>query len=395
MLKTLLHKKYLLYGGSIIATRALEYVVLFFAAHYLPKAQYGELEYYKKLIEVVSVAFAFGFPAFIVSYTKSKESKQYFYFLGSCLVIAIAAICALFFSLFNALFLIVPFVFYALFFNGGITPSYLLVKEGSDYAAFYKIGVSVLFYSAVFCAIYFYDVTAYAYVVASYVLFPLALLHMVLELQKQALVLKKIKRYWKLFKKLIISSLTLVVSNFANLMFLYTDIFILNSFSQTPKLEIADYSFALNIANVLILIPMTLVQVDIEKLKASSLYTRILNKKIIVAVSLASLTLVALFYVMTHYMFEDYKGVMSLFILILVAKIVQALSPLYGTMLIIHKKFKENLLINMVALVLNILLSYTMYNRYGIHGVAMASIISLAIRQVMLIYTYKKTIKKS
>ena len=82
MLKKYIQKNYLLYGGSIIVARGFEYVILFTAAGLLNKENYGELEYFKKLIEVVSSIFAFGFPALIISYTKSSSSKTYFYFLA-------------------------------------------------------------------------------------------------------------------------------------------------------------------------------------------------------------------------------------------------------------------------------------------------------------------------
>ena len=41
-----------------------------------------ELEFYKKIIEVGANVLAFGFPALILSYTKSKESKIYYLFFN-------------------------------------------------------------------------------------------------------------------------------------------------------------------------------------------------------------------------------------------------------------------------------------------------------------------------
>lgn len=78
MLRSLLKTRYLYYGGSIVVSRGLEYIVLFFAAHFLAKEDYGELEFYKKAVEIGSNILAFGFPALILSYTKSDESKIYF-----------------------------------------------------------------------------------------------------------------------------------------------------------------------------------------------------------------------------------------------------------------------------------------------------------------------------
>ena len=102
----------------------------------------------------------------------------------------------------------------------------------------------------------------------------------------------KLRKYWKLFKKLLLNSFTLVVSNFANLMFLYTDIFVIKLLSEQANSEIADFSFALNVASVLLLISMTLIQVDIEKLKNKASYFKILNKKIVISTFLLSLSLI-------------------------------------------------------------------------------------------------------
>lgn len=393
MFKALLHKKYLIYGSSILFSRGLEYAVLFFAAHHLSKYDYGELEYYKKVIEVGSSVFAFGFPALILSYTKSRDSKNYFFLLGLLFVLFVAAVAAIFFSFFSWLFLIVPFVFYAIFFTGGIAQSYFLVRKGSNYASYYKMAISLLFYGLVFVSIYYYNVAGYAYVYSNYVLFPFSFLFVALLFNREKIIWKKVKRYWGLFKKLLISSFTLVVSNFANMMFLYTDIFLIKLLSNNANVDIANYSFALNIGSMLLLIPMTLVQVDIEKLKFNFNYVQELNKKITVVVIIAAAILVVLFYILTKFYITDYQSVLPLFMVILGAKIIQSFAPLYGSMLIIVKKYKINLYINLATLFLNIILSYLLYNRFSLYGIAFASVVSLIIRQYWLYKNYIKSIK--
>lgn len=393
MLKTLLHKNYIIYGSSILFSRGLEYAVLLFAAHHLSKYDYGELEYYKKVIEVGSSIFAFGFPALILSYTKSKDSKNYFFLLGILFVLFVAAIATIFFSFFNWTFLIVPFVFYALFFTGGIAQSYFLVSRGSNYASYYKTAISILFYGVVFISIYFFDVSGYAYVYVNYLVLPLSFIHVAVLFYNQKIVWNKIKRYWGLFKKLLFSSFTLVVSNFANMMFLYTDIFIIKLLSANANVDIANYSFALNIGNMLLLIPLTLVQVDIEKLKKNYGYVRELNKKIIILVIISSAILVLLFYGITSYFITEYKDIFLLFIIILSAKIIQSFSPIYGSMLIIFKRYNTNLYINIITLLMNVLLSYLLYNWFSLYGIAVASVISLIIRQILLYNSYFKSIR--
>lgn len=393
MFKKLLHKNYLIYGSSILFSRGLEYAVLFFAAHHLSKYDYGELEYYKKIIEVGSSIFAFGFPALILSYTKSKDSKNYFFLLGILFVLFVAAIGAIFFSFFSWLFLIVPFVFYALFFTGGIAQSYFLVSHGSSYASYYKIIISILFYGVVFTSIYYFDVAGYAYVYVNYLLLPLSFIHVSLIFYREKILWKKLKRYWALFKKLLLSSFTLVVSNFANMMFLYTDIFLIKLLSNTANIDIANYSFALNVANMMLLIPLTLVQVDIEKLKHNYSYVKELNRRIIVLVIIAAIALLALFYILTNYYITDYKTILPLFMIILGAKMIQSFAPLYGSMLIIFKKYRFNLYINLSTLLINIVLSYFLYNSFRLYGIAAASVISLAIRQFLLYNYYTKSFK--
>lgn len=385
----------MIYGSSIVFTRGLEYVVLFFAAGFLSKSDYGELEYYKKVIEVGSSVFAFGFPALIVSYTRSHKSKHYFFLLSLLFVISLAGIIGIFFSFFQLLFLIIPFIFYAIFFNGGITPAYLLVFKGSDYASYYKIVISVVFYSVVFASIYFFNVSAFAYVNVNYVLIPFALLYVFGILYKQKILAGELKRYWGLFRKLLMSSFTLVVSNFANLMFLYTDIFIIKILSKEASIEIANYSFALNIANLLMLIPLTLVQVDIEQLKKDRKYVFVLNKKIIILVSVAAVLLLFFYYIFTNNFFIDFKNTLSVFTIILVAKIFHSMSTLFGTNLLIAKLFKANLIVNLTMLVLNIVISYILYFEYKLIGVAFASVISLLIRYVILLILNRRITPKS
>lgn len=384
----MIHKKYLIYGGSIVFGRGLEYLVLFFAAYYLTKEDYGELEFYKKVIEVGASVLAFGFPALILSYTKSKSSKDHFFLLAVLFVLVLGAVLGIIFSFTSWFLLVIPFVFYALFFTGGITHSYLLVQKGSNYASFYKTIVSVFFYLTVFISIYSFGVAGKAFVYVNYVLFPVLLIYTFFELKNKPFVFYKIKKYWKLFKGLLLSSFSLVVSNFANLMFLYTDIFIIKLLSKNANVDIANYSFALNIAALLLLIPMTLVQVDIEKLKVKQEYVPELNRKIL-KLTLLMTSLLLLFYIgLTQFLFVDYKETLWLFVIILFAKMTQAFSPLYGTMIVIKKRYLTSLKINLITLAVNIVLSILFYYLWGIYGVAFTSLIVLALRQFVLYKTY-------
>lgn len=389
MFKKAVYKKYIIYGSSIIFSRGLEFIVLFFSAHYLTKSDYGELEYYKKLIEVGSSFFAFGFPALIVSYTKSDASKKYFLLLSVLFVLFISLVSSIFIGLASLGFLIIPFVFYALFFNGGIVPAFLLVYKGSNQASYYKSIISVLFYAIILIALYYFDVKGQAYIVVNYIILPLAALYLTFLFFKEDIVMHEVKKYWGLFKKLLLSSFTLVISNFANLMFLYTDIFILKLLSDQSNIDIANYSFALNVANILMLIPLTMVQADIEKLKKDKTYFASINRKIKFLVAGAALLLIVFYYVLTNAIFIDYKETYVIFVIILFAKMFHAVATLYGTNLLIYRKFRDNLKINLFMLLLNIVLSYFLYIEFDIVGVAMGSLLSLAIRYLLLVRVNK------
>lgn len=390
MLRKVFSKDYLFYGSSIVIGRGLEYVVLFFAANYLSKTNYGDLEFYKKVIEVGSSVLAFGFPALLLSYTKSEESKDYFYFLMMMLVMGIGVTVSIFFGFFNFLFLLIPFLFYACYFTGGITQAYILVTKGSSAVSKYKIIISVLFYGIVFLSIYYFNVTSYAYVYVNYILFPFFGIYSIFLFYRKKIQLSKLKKYWRLLKKLLYGSFTLVISNFANLMFLYTDIFIIKLFSSQSSVDIANYSFALNVGGLLLLIPMTLVQVDIEKLKNDYGYVGILNKRILLLIATSAIAVVILFYVLTEFVITAYKNIFILFLIILLAKVIQAMSPLYGTMLIVFKKYNVNLTINISTLLLNILLSYVLFKFMNIYGVALSSVICLIVRYLWLLAEFKK-----
>lgn len=393
MLKSLFQKNYIFYGGSIVISRGLEYFVLFFAAGYLTKESYGELEFYKKIIEVGANVLAFGFPALILSYTKSKESKIYFYILSIAFVLLLMAVLSLAGLYQPILFLlIISMAFYGLFFTGGIAQSYQIVHLGSNYASLYKIIVSILFYGLVFWLIYFLQVEGEAYIYPSLILLPVVLIYTYFDLKKSDIKFSRLRKYWKLFKKLLFSSFTLVVSNFANYMFLYTDIFIIKIISSNANTEIADFSFALNVASILLLISMTMIQVDIEKLKKNSAYFKILNKKILISTILLSLVLIMGYFILINNFYLKYNNTFLLFIIILIGKIFSSQANLYGTYLVILKKFKLNLNVNLIFLVLNIIACWLGYLLLGLIGLGIASAIMLILRCLTFYYFNKKYI---
>ena len=385
-------KKYILYGSSILFSRGLEYIVLLIAPLILAKDVYGSLEFYKKTIELGAAFFTFGLPTILLTYPKSNNSKLYFNILSFIFIVAISFAFVPVAFVLKFQLLIIPIIFHSLFFNNGIIPPFILTRYGSGKASIYKSAISFLFYSIILLYLYFGSYPEFTFVYVNYYLLPVCLLAYVVVLYKQQLNFRNLKHYLRVFKKLLFGSFTLLVSNFANMMFLYTDIFIIKALSSLADIEIADYSFALNISNALMLVPLTLVQVDIEKLKKSPFYYKSLNKKIIGLVLIAAIILAILFYGLTHSYFDNYANTWYIFIVILSAKILQSFSVLFGAKIIIAKLFSQNLLINISALTFNVFLSFILYKNFGLMGVALSSFASLLVRYLALKILHKRLI---
>ena len=132
------------------------------------------------------------------------------------------------------------------------------------------------------------------------------------------------------------------------------------------------------------MIPLTLVQVDVEKMKKSVKEVPLLFRKIVILVLTASLFLLVFYKYFTAWYFTKFAGTFGLFLIILVAKVFQAFSPVFGTYMAIKRQYTLNLKINLFVLALNIILSYLLFNRFGLYGVAYASLLSLLIRFIIL-----------
>ena len=386
--RDLLQRKYIVYGLSIVMSRGLELAVMFFAAKYLAKAVYGDLEFYKKLLELGGVLLSFGFPTMILTYTRSRASKVYMLLFASVFVVIFSLVLWPVLRIWGWEHLWLSFLFYALFFTGGIYPVYVLVRKGSDAASVYKITVSVLFYGGVWWYIVHSPAPSEAFVrTAKWLVVP-GMAIMVWEWMRFGVIWRHFRRYARLFLRLLYGSFTVVLSSFSNMMFLYTDIFIIKWMSEKASLEIADYGFSLNVANILMLIPLTLVQADIEKIKREKSYFGIIRKKILVLALAGALVLIPAYYLLTHRYYVRYDNTFGLFLVIMIAKLFQSQSVLYGAGILISKKYNVNLFINLFMIVLNVVLSYSLYKIWGLYGVATASALSLAVRYGLLVYAY-------
>ena len=153
--------------------------------------------------------------------------------------------------------------------------------------------------------------------------------------------------------------------------------------------EIADYSFPLNIANALLIIPFTLVQVDIEKIKNSEEATSLTMHKIIKLTLVGAICIVAIYLLLVNTAYSKYDNTLNIFYLIIIAKIFQSFAVLLGTKIMIFKLFKTNLIITSSIMVINFVISYLIYPYFGLIGIASASIFSLFLRYLLLIIANK------
>ncbi|PCI09487.1 MAG: hypothetical protein COB73_05530 [Flavobacteriaceae bacterium] len=268
---------------------------------------------------------------------------------------------------------------------------YLLVAKGSNAASVFKIVVSCIFYTVVFLLIIYNKNPSFAFVSSTYFLFPVGVVFLIILLKSLRVKYKMFLKYLHLFKKLLVSSSTLVISTIANMMFLYSDIFIVKLLSNNASVEIANFSFVLNITNLIVIIPMTLIQVDIGKIKnANYSWLQSYRKKIALYILVFAAFVMITYYVLISTYYTDYKETITLFMILIIGKIVQSNSVILGAQILIKKQFFENLKINLATVSFNIIASYFCYKSYGLIGLTVISALSLIVRYYGLRYYYKK-----
>ena len=151
------YSRYIIYASSISIGRLSEYAVLFFAAYYLSKEDYGQLEFYKKAIELLSVGVAFGLPSFLFSYTKNSQNRTYLTLLSFGFIFFFSISLLPVFSVFQIEQLLIPAFFHAAFFTNGVLPVFIITHFGSKKASLYKTISTVIFNGVVFILILAYN----------------------------------------------------------------------------------------------------------------------------------------------------------------------------------------------------------------------------------------------
>lgn len=391
---------YLLYGASTVFGRGLEYVMLILAAALCTPEAYGEFEFFKKVIEFSSILVAFGTPTLLLTYTKGEFSRVNLTAVSLFFSIFITAILFPIYYIFHVEHLVLPTLFFAtLYYSGSIIQSFFVVSKGSNYSAWYKIAGSTVFNGILIFYLWSYNASSNAIVVVSnicLVVFGFFVIGIFRSYYLKGM-LRHIKRYIKLFYNILYGSFSMVMNNFINIAFIYTDIFIIKYLSETDQANvlIGQYSFPLNIANALVIIPITIAHVDIEAIKKNvALFKKVVERnRLGLLVGLIGLPFV---YAIVLWITDDkYAGTWLLFIILVLAKFVQSLSIPYGMMVVLKKEFTFNLKLNLTSLILNISLSVILYPWFGIVGVAFASFSALFIRYFVIRRKVKKLLLQS
>lgn len=393
--RSIFFNQYSYYGLSTIFARGIEYGMLLILAAVLEKAQYGEFEFYKRTIELLAILVSFGTPTLLLSYTRSAESKINFTLMSGILAILICLSLLPLLFFFNVTQLFFPIVFYTLFFySNSIFQSFNLVYYSSNYSAIYKIAGSILFNTLVVVITIKQKDGATALVWTSCICLTLFLIFYARQyfIYNRNSLLVGISRYFSLFKKLLLSSFTLVLNNFVNIAFLYTDIYIIKVMieSSSANEQIANYSFPLNVANVLLIVPLTFAQVDIEKVKKNTgEFKKLLRKNNFVVLILVPL-LFLLYYIIVEFFYPSFLETIVLFVIILSAKICQSLNVPHGMFLVIKKEFGFNVRINLITFLFNLLTSVVLFSFLGTIGLALGSFLSLTFRYISMRTKVKK-----
>jgi len=384
--KELITTKYIIYGISTIFGRGLEYLVILFVSAYLSKEVYGEFEFYKRTIEFLMIIVSFGTPTLILSYTKSSKSKANFLLISIIVSVVILLFLIPILSYFGYVFLWRAVLFYSLFFySNSIVQVFNLVENGSNRNALYKIIGSLIFNSLIVFFVIYSNDKSKAIIYASTFALVIYLPYLLMVLHKYYVnkYFVHFRKYFKLFLNLLYGSFTLVLNSFINIAFLTTDIFIIKLFTDDKILSntlIANYSFPLTLSGALIIISLTISQVEVEKVKRNHSIIYQVISKINTLTLISSILLFISYYLLVNYQYTHFKETIGVFSLILIAKIFQALSVPYGMIVLIKKKFNLNLKINLFILLFNLLFSIVAYEYLSLYGIALISLISLILR---------------
>jgi O-antigen/teichoic acid export membrane protein len=165
---------------------------------------------------------------------------------------------------------------------------------------------------------------------------------------------------------------------------MYSDVLLVKTLSP-PEVEtglLGQYGFCLTVANMVLLLPTSIVQVDLEKMKQKGFQIGPVVFKSHKLLLLSTIFVGVAYLSLVNFVFQDYKETSIVFFIILIGKYFQGASMPLGTLNLIAKKYGRNLYINIIVLVLNVVISALVYSDYGLIGIATTSATLLVIRYV-------------
>jgi O-antigen/teichoic acid export membrane protein len=369
----------------------MEYIWFFVVSYYATKQQFGEFELYKKIIEFASVIVSLGFPGLIITFSKNLKQKNDFFLAGAASSIILSVVLGIIGYLigFNYLFLIIPILFFSLFhYSNSIYQAYNLVVKGSRYTSNYKNVVSVLFSIAVLGFFFSIEEKEMAIVYSSYPLIIIGIIYFMWDFD-----FGKLKsvffRVSSTIKEQYYNGTVIFITTLVNTSFLATDIFIISYFAGTEDTRLADYSFPLMVASALFIIPRTFTSVDVEDYKLSHDKFKKSAQKIFWLCLLAGFGLVLFYFGLINTLFEEYKNTFAVFLVILLAKLVQSITVPYGVYLGTKGIFTYQLKVLITSLGFNVICSILVFDKYDLMGIAVVSLIGITIRLIFYYLKYR------
>jgi len=375
----MLKLKYIWYGFSILLSRGIEYVVILFLAKTLSVTEYGEFEYYKRWVELGSVLLSFGFPVLIQTYTNTNTQKDYFLMLGLLFSGLTSALLVYPLHYFNVLFLLPSLFFYSCFYHGGsILQSYQIVRFSATYVSTYKIIVALvlslltLFFSGFILRKGLSLIYASSVLVIPGIIYFLYVKFKDFELKDFKF---KLNELWSILN----SMLYVILESAFNIAFIYTDVLLLEYLVSDKKI-VASYSFPLTISGTLMVVAMSIVQMDIEELKNNHHYISKLAKKVDFLLVIAILSLAVIYYLMINNFWYNYQDTFLLFVVFLVYRFFHCSSQTHNMLCLIKGMYKEVFYLSIITFIGNIILAYVLFQYLGVYGIAISTLVFMFFR---------------
>lgn len=376
--------KYFIYASSILFGKGLEVGTIVFLSFYLTKEQFGNFEFYRRILEFGAIFISFGASTLIMSASKSKVSKIGYFKAGVIVSLLLVFLISPFLAYFNYSFLLLPLIYYAVFFHSNsLIQSFLLVYYDSNKSAQYKYIMATFFSVLLVLFSIFYSADTIVYTSNAMLIIAMIYLYRVFKKEK-IFNFKVLKNYLHIYLKKVYKSLAVVVNNIVTIAFFTTDIFIITWLSSDKYIEIANISFVLLLTNLLLLVSTTYSQVDIELLKKDSALTMATIVKKIQKYNLYGMVLITtIYFISIQTYFYKYNDTLMIFVILLFGKYIQSISIPYGYLFMIKNMYFTNMKLNIFILAFNMLFGLLAYFYFRLYGLVSITNLSLLLRYMI------------